>query len=125
MNPTSIQMSFYGYTQGASAVASASNADDNNSVATASSDSGVNRQYVQRCLFNWRRQLGIDLSVEEHAVFRQNKKYYMKVEELDPRLLCKMVQHFHPAFLFPSNPIPIPTLGGETSIVETPPPTAI
>jgi hypothetical protein len=122
MNPTSVQMSFYGYTQGASAVASASTADDN-SVATSDSG-GVNRQYVQRCLFNWRRQLGIDLSVEEHAVFRQNKKYYMKVEELDPRLLCKMIYHFHPSFQFPSNPIPIPTPSiniSETSIVETPP----
>jgi hypothetical protein len=70
--------------------------------------SPINRQYVQRCLFNWRRQLNIDLTVEEHAVFRQNKKHYMKVEHLDPSLVCKMIQRFHPQFQFPSNPIPIP-----------------
>ena len=67
----------------------------------------VNRQYVQRCLFNWRHQLGIDLSVEEHAVFREHKKSYMKMAELSPSLMCKMISHFHPDFLFPSNPIPI------------------
>ena len=67
----------------------------------------VNRQYVQRCLFNWRHQLGIDLSVEEHAVFREHKKSYMKMAELSPSLMCKMISHFHPDFLFPSNPITI------------------
>lgn len=68
----------------------------------------VNRQYIQRCLFNWRRQLGISLSVEEHAIFRRNKKYYLYMEELDPSIMCKMIKHYHPEFLFPSNPIPIP-----------------
>ena len=68
----------------------------------------VNRQYVQRCLFNWRRQLGINLSVEEHGVFRRHKKYYLIMEELDPHIMCKMIKHFHPEFQFPSNPIPIP-----------------
>jgi len=69
----------------------------------------VNRQYIQRCLFNWRHQLDIDLSVEEHALFRENKKHYLKVEHLDPSLICKMLKRFHPEFQFPSNPIPIPT----------------
>ncbi len=68
----------------------------------------VNRQYIQRCLFNWRRQLGISLSVEEHAIFRRNKKYYLYMEELDPSIMCKMITHYHPEFQFPSNPIPIP-----------------
>ena len=68
----------------------------------------VNRQYIQRCLFNWRRQLGISLSVEEHAIFRRNKKYYLYMEELDPSIMCKMISHYHPEFQFPSNPIPIP-----------------
>jgi hypothetical protein len=71
----------------------------------------VNRQYVQRCLFNWRHQLGIDLSVEEHAVFREHKKSYMKMGELSPSLMCKMISHYHPDFQFPSNPIPIIAIG--------------
>ena len=74
----------------------------------AASPPPVNRQYVQRCLFNWRHQLGIDLSVEEHAVFRENKKSYMKMAELSPSLMCKMISHYHPEFQFPANPIPIP-----------------
>ena len=73
----------------------------------------VNRQYVQRCLFNWRHQLQIDLTVEEHAIFRENKKHYLKVEELSPHLVCKMIKRFHPDFLFPSNPIPIATKSAE------------
>ena len=68
----------------------------------------LNRQYVQRCLFNWRRQLDIDLTVEEHAVFRENKTHYLKVEQLDPSLICKMIKRFHPDFQFPANPVPIP-----------------
>lgn len=77
----------------------------------------VNRQYVQRCLFNWRRQLGISLSVEEHAHFRKNKKYYLCMGELDPFIMCKMIRHFHPEFQFPSNPIPIPkVMENETSL---------
>ena len=71
--------------------------------------SAVNRQYVQRCLFNWRHQLHIELTVEEHSIFRADKKHYLKVEHLDPSLVCKMLKRFHPDFLFPSNPIPIPT----------------
>ena len=68
----------------------------------------INRQYVQRCLFNWRHQLGVDLSVEEHAEFRENKKSYLGIGELSPHLVCKMVRHFYPEFQFPSNPILIP-----------------
>jgi hypothetical protein len=68
----------------------------------------INRQYVQRCLFNWRHQLGVDLSVEEHAEFRENKKSYLGIGELSPHLVCKMVRHFFPEFQFPSNPILIP-----------------
>ena len=68
----------------------------------------INRQYVQRCLFNWREQLNISLSVEEHAIFREDKKHYLKVEHLDPSLVCKMIKRYHPNFQFPSNPIPIP-----------------
>ena len=64
----------------------------------------INRQYVQRCLFNWRHQLGVDLSVEEHAEFRENKKSYLGIGELSPHLVCKMVRHFYPEFQFPSNP---------------------
>jgi hypothetical protein len=45
--------------------------------------------------------------VEEHAVFRENKKHYLKVEHLDPSLICKMIKRFHPEFQFPANPIPI------------------
>ena len=70
--------------------------------------SPINRQYVQRCLFNWRHQLGVDLSVEEHAEFRENKKSYLGIGELSPHLVCKMVRHFFPEFQFPSNPILIP-----------------
>ena len=47
------------------------------SEASMAEEAPVNRQYVQRCLFNWRRQLGINLSVEEHGVFRRHKKYYL------------------------------------------------
>ena len=86
--------------------------------ATPSTDSPpapVNRQYIQRCLFNWRHQLNIDLSVEEHAIFRENKKHYLKVEHLDPSLVCKMIKRFHPEFQFPSNPIPIPSSEEVTS----------
>ena len=78
------------------------------SATEAKDTSPVNRQYVQRCLFNWRHQLQIDLTVEEHAVFRENKKHYLKVEQLDPSLICKMIKRFHPDFQFPANPIPIP-----------------
>lgn len=77
-------------------------------IASNAEETPVNRQYVQRCLFNWRRQLGINLSVEEHGVFRRHKKYYLIMEELDPHIMCKMIKHFHPEFQFPSNPIPIP-----------------
>ena len=68
----------------------------------------VNSQYVQRTLFNWRHQLDIDLTVEQHALFRDNKKHYLKVEQLDPTLICNMIKRFHPDFQFPANPIPIP-----------------
>ena len=68
----------------------------------------VNRQYVQRTLFNWRHQLDIDLTVEQHALFRDNKKHYLKIEQIDPTLICKMIMRFHPDFQFPANPIPIP-----------------
>jgi hypothetical protein len=78
------------------------------SATEAKDTSPVNRQYVQRCLFNWRHQLQIDLTVEEHAIFRENKKHYLKVEQLDPSLICKMIKRFHPDFQFPANPIPIP-----------------
>jgi hypothetical protein len=75
--------------------------------------SAVNRQYVQRCLFNWRHQLHIELTVEEHSIFRADKKHYLKVEHLDPSLVCKMLKRFHPDFIFPSNPIPIATKATE------------
>lgn len=78
------------------------------STSSSSNDSPVNRQYVQRCLFNWRHQLQIDLTVEQHALFRENKKHYLKVEHLDPTLVVKMIKRFHPDFQFPANPIPIP-----------------
>jgi len=78
------------------------------SVSPPNTISPINRQYVQRCLFNWRHQLGVDLSVEEHAEFRENKKSYLGIGELSPHLVCKMVRHFYPEFQFPSNPIPIP-----------------
>ena len=68
----------------------------------------INRQYVQRSLYNWRHQLGIEVSVEQHPEFVENKKHYLRVEHLDPTLLCKMIKRFYPDFQFPSNPIPIP-----------------
>ncbi len=83
--------------------------------------SAVNRQYVQRCLFNWRHQLNIDLTVEEHSIFRENKKHYLKIEQLDPSLVCKMIKRFHPEYLFPANPIAIPHKGGDQHPPYDPP----
>jgi|LakMenE01Jun11ns_1017448.scaffolds.fasta_scaffold7906891_1 hypothetical protein len=49
------------------------------------------RMYKQRCMYNWRKTYGVSISVEEHDEFKLNKKFYLKLKELDINLIEKFI----------------------------------
>ncbi len=49
------------------------------------------RMHKQRCMYNWRKTYGVSISVEEHDEFKLNKKFYLKLKELDINLIEKFI----------------------------------
>lgn len=50
-------------------------------------------RYKERCLYNWKKTFNVDFSVEEHEEFKKNKKFYLKLNELDPKLIIKILEN--------------------------------
>ena len=50
-------------------------------------------RHKERCLYNWKKNFNIDFSVEEHEEFKKNKKFYLKLNELDPKLIIKILEN--------------------------------
>ena len=50
------------------------------------------KQHIKRCLYNWRKNYNLTLEVEDHEEFLKNKKYYLKLKELNIDLMKKILE---------------------------------
>ena len=50
------------------------------------------KQYIKRCLYNWRKHYNLHLAIEDHEEFLKHKKYYLKLKELNPNLMKKILE---------------------------------
>lgn len=46
-----------------------------------------NDLYLRRTILNWKRKFNIDIPNDKHYEFKTNKKYYLKLPDLDPVLI--------------------------------------
>ena len=52
--------------------------------------------HKKRTIFNWKKNLGVEIPLEKFESFKQHKKTYMMLSRLDPelvRMFCKFDEH--------------------------------
>lgn len=52
-----------------------------------SDNTTINRLHIHRTRYNWKKNYGVDIPVEKHALFKQYKKVYLQLHLLDRELM--------------------------------------